>query len=266
MEVLLVEAAQVGLPEQVRVGRDGAGVPQPQVLGWLAAVGQVADGHLQDRAAHDRQLLVPRPAGPAAGAAEFLVQSRPGADGHGAVLPGLCGALEVGGVPSGGVGAGELRAVARRRAHLARPPGCGVEVEDPGGTQPDQQLHVMAGQGVSEVGGVVARVEQDQRGRVAGLPRPGRGQVFEQSGDLADRDVGVLLAGPQPACLDGIDPGGRTPLDANEQAVGPAGQPAVPALAADLHHRPLVGVLGVGARVRSDIDREHQRLARPGRG
>ena len=119
---------------------------------------------------------------------------------------------------------------------------------------------------MGEVGGVVARIEQDQRRRVAGLPFPGRRQVIEQPGDLADRDIGVLLTGAQPACLDGIDPGGRTPLDADEQAVGPAGHPAVPALAADLHHRPLVGVLGVGARVRSGVDREHQRLARPGRG
>jgi hypothetical protein len=156
--------------------------------------------------------------------------------------------------------------VARRRAHLAGSPGRGVEVEDPGGPQPDQQLHVLAGQGVGEVGGVVARVEQDQRGRIAGLPLPGRVQIFKQPGDLVDGDVGVLLAGPQSACLEGVDPAGGAPLDADEQAVGPAGQPAVPALATDLHHGPLVGVLGVGARVRSGVDREHQRLARPGLG
>jgi cytochrome P450 len=52
----------------------------------------------------------------------------------------------------------------------------------------------------------------------------------------------------------------------DEHAVRPAGQPAVPALAADLHHGPLAGVLGVGARERSGVDREHQRLARPGQG
>jgi hypothetical protein len=38
--------------------------------------------------------------------------------------------------------------------------------------------------------------------------------------------------------------------------VGPIGQSAVSALAADPHHGPLVGVLGVGARVRSGVDRE----------
>ena len=210
VEVFLAGAAQVGLPEQVGVGRDGAGVPQPQVLGWLAAVGQLADDDLQHGAAHDRQLLVPRPAGPAAGAAELLVQPGPGPDGDGAVLPGLRGAFEVGGVPPGRVGAGELRAVARRRAHLARSPGRGVAVEDPGGTQPDQQLHVMAGQGVGEVGGVVAGIEQDQR-RVAGLLLPGRGQVLEQPGDLADRDVGVLLAGPQPGAPGWDRPRRRSP-------------------------------------------------------
>jgi hypothetical protein len=156
--------------------------------------------------------------------------------------------------------------VSRWRAHLARPPGGGVAVEDPGGTQPDQQLHVIAGQGPGEVGGIVAGIEQDERRRVAGLLLPGRGQVLQQSGDLADRDVGVLLAGPDPARLDGINPGRTAPPDADEHAVGPAGQPAVPALAADLHHGPLVSVLGVGARQRSGVDREHQRLARPGRG
>jgi hypothetical protein len=46
----------------------------------------------------------------------------------------------------------------------------------------------------------------------------------------------------------------------------PAGQPAVPALAAGLDHRQLVGVLGAGARQRRGADREHQRLAGPGRG
>jgi len=56
----------------------------------------------------------------------------------------------------------------------------------------------MAGQGMGEVGSVVAGIEQDQRRRVAGLPCPGHGQVFEQPGDPVDRDVGVLLAGPQP--------------------------------------------------------------------
>src|SRR6266545_5548279 len=102
----------------------------------------VAAADLQDRAAHDRQLRVPRPAGPAAGTAELLVQPGPGPDGDGAVQPGLRGVLEVGGVTPGRVRAGELRTVARRRAHLAWSPGRGVQVEDPGGTQPDQQLHV----------------------------------------------------------------------------------------------------------------------------
>jgi hypothetical protein len=41
--------------------------------------------------------------------------------------------------------------------------------------------------------------------RVAGLPRPGRGQDFEQPGDLPDRDLGVLLAGLQPAISDLIN-------------------------------------------------------------
>jgi hypothetical protein len=93
----------------------------------------------------------------------------------------------------------------------------------------------MVGQGVGEVGGVVAGIEQDQPRRVVGLSLPGHGQVFEQPGDLADRDVGGLLAGPQPARLDGIGPGGITLLDTDEQAAGPAGQPVVPALATDLH-------------------------------
>jgi hypothetical protein len=39
-------------------------LPQPQVLGWFATVGQVVDDDLQDGAAHDRQLLVARPGGP----------------------------------------------------------------------------------------------------------------------------------------------------------------------------------------------------------
>jgi hypothetical protein len=145
VEVLLVEAAQVGLPEQVGVGRDGTGVPKPQVLGGFAAVGQVVDDDLQDRAANDRQLLVPRPVGPAAGAAEFFVQPAPGSHGHGAVQLGLHGAFVVGDVPFVGVRAGELRAVALRRAHLAGTPGRRVAVEDPGGPQPDQQLYVLVG-------------------------------------------------------------------------------------------------------------------------
>lgn len=56
VKMLLVETTQVGLPRQihpVQVDLDGPGVPQPEIFGGLAAVGQSVHDDLEDGAAHE---------------------------------------------------------------------------------------------------------------------------------------------------------------------------------------------------------------------
>ena len=75
----------------------------------------------------------------------------------------------------------------------------------------------------------------------------------------------MVLAGTDPAGGDRVHPRVGTPAQADQNAVRPARQEHVPALAAHLHHHPLLGEQRVRAGQRGGVDREHRRLTRPGR-
>jgi hypothetical protein len=144
----------------------------------------VLDEDAQQGAAQDGQLAVPVVLEPAAVAVDERAGRPPGIDADGAVQ----GRARQGqrlvwlGVRLAGVVvAGDGDAVPGRAAVPAGP-GDRVAVHDAAGRQPDQQVHVLPGQGGGQRGGAVPGVEDGQR-RSAVVP--GRAQPPEQLPDLA---------------------------------------------------------------------------------
>src|ERR1019366_6575684 len=147
VEVLLIEPAQVFLPQQIHIRLGRPAVPQPQGPRVLAATGQALHSDL-NRAVRDRQLLLPgvgRPAGPSDPAP---CAGPPGPHPHLAVPRGLARQPGAGGMVAARVRQREPLPVPPRRAPLPRDALRGIGVEHPVAAQPGQHLHRLPGQRV----------------------------------------------------------------------------------------------------------------------
>jgi site-specific DNA recombinase len=214
-----VEAAKICPPQQAKIGRAGAGAPQPQHVRRAVGAGGgggVLDLDPQQRAAHDR---------PAAGAALLGVDPLPGHDGDRAVA---VGGLGVGGGrrgPGALVTHGQLVAVAAGPASAARASGWGGKPEAAVVAHPHQQLHIHLGQVHGQPGQVVALVQAHQRPSLGGV------EPAAQCADLGGGHRGSVLVRAEPAQVDRLGP-----------AVGGQVQPAHPLEGPGGHDRLAGGV------------------------
>ena len=265
VEVLLVEAAQIRLPEQVDI-RDragGGGVPQPHRLG-RPVMRQLLHLDPDQGSRQDRQVPVRGKPGPLPAAVKGLMQAVPGTHLDPAIPLAVLQDPHIGHRMGGRVAAGEACPVPGRTP-TPRPARTGRGAKHPVRAHPPQQLHRPARQRMGRHRGRVSGIEHHQGRRIPHPPPPGRDQVPQQRVDLLDQDLRVTVARQDPTRVHRVHPGGGTPGQSDQDADRPPRDEPVPARTAHLHHRQTVHVPGVRPRNRADIDPEHQRLTRPGR-
>ena len=265
VEMLLVETAQIRLPQQIDVGLGalGRGMPEPDRLG-LRLTRQPLDIDPDQGSGQDRQRPPGRETAPRPVAGQGLVQTVPRAHPHPPIPLGVRGDLHIGLGMRGRVRAHEPGPVPRRAPHtpVRRK---SRTVEHPIPAHPPHHLNRTAGHGVREIHDRVTGVEHHQRRH---LPRPkptGDRQIIEQALDLRERRRTGTAPGLDTSRLERVDPGTRAPGKPRQDTDRPPGHQPVPAGPAHPRHREPVYVPGVRTRDRGHIHAEHQRLTLPRR-